>query len=104
MKNRLKEAQEALDFLCNHAMEYVDDFDWEENECGTYESICEDDLREYKKPLQELIDKATPKKTKYIGYDLYICQCGKSVGKHFGKNTKYCSYCGQAIDWSDDYE
>ena len=26
--------QEALNFLCDHAMEYIEDFDLEEYECG----------------------------------------------------------------------
>lgn len=97
--------QEALDFLCDHAMEYIEDFDWEENECGEYRYMNKEKLNANKSVLQELVDKATPKKPK-----------GMSIS-HEGKlgNCPYCNrlvrnndskphvcLCGQALDWSDD--
>lgn len=58
------------------------------------------------KTLQELIDKATPKKPikdevqdiRYV--TKYICpNCG---GKFTGKISDYCYHCGQALDWSKE--
>lgn len=55
--------------------------------------------------LQELVDKATPKKPikdevqdiRYV--TKYICpNCG---GKFTGKISDYCYHCGQAFDWSE---
>lgn len=45
-----KEVKDALNFLCESAMEQIEDYD--------YEYIDEETLRKYKKPLQELIDKS----------------------------------------------
>lgn len=51
--------------------------------------------------LQELVDKATPKKhgvKQRKGYRMYICRsCGGIVYK-----DNYCGHCGQALDWSDE--
>ena len=56
--------------------------------------------------LQELVDRATPKKAikdeiqdiRYI--TKYICpKCG---GKITGRVSDYCYHCGQALDWSDE--
>ena len=44
--------QEALDFLCNHAMEYVEEYDWEENECGEYRYMNKEKLNANKSVLQ----------------------------------------------------
>ena len=50
--------------------------------------------------LQELVDKATPKKPrKYTtnGFDEFECDlCGDYI------NGSYCHNCGQKIDWSGE--
>lgn len=67
--------------------------------------------------LQQLVDKATPKKiikidkkdidvvrkesiTDIVGY---MCEC-PNCKKIFGwlSISPYCKYCGQALDWSDE--
>lgn len=47
------------------------------------------------------LEKQTRKEPKYIDgdYDLPLCpSCGLSVDED---RDKYCSICGQALDWSD---
>lgn len=54
--------------------------------------------------LQELVDKATPKKPIRFKNSVYIsnpkCPICKTT-PHIG-NQKYCDECGQALDWSDE--
>lgn len=60
--------------------------------------------------LQELVDRATPKKpinkTKnsnicYENYDIVICpHCGKKL--KLKSKGKYCDKCGGALNWSDE--
>ena len=49
--------------------------------------------------LQELVDKATPKKPTFVeSYPSGECpNCDESIG---GRN--YCHNCGQALDWSEN--
>lgn len=69
--------------------------------------------------LQELIDKATPKKPHEKYYqiicgvddtmnciDYHCLNCGKKVVSDIVnyKEYRYCYHCGQAIDWSDEDE
>lgn len=63
LKRRIKikiSYQECLDFLKEHAMEFEEDYDWDENPCGEYKNIEWSYLKQYVEPLQELIDKNTP--------------------------------------------
>lgn len=53
--------------------------------------------------MQELVDKATPKKVIDKKEELhgmsFICpNCGKKVYTNFIRN--YCGECGQRLDWS----
>lgn len=57
------------------------------------------------KALQELVNKATPKKPYYwgdwYGDEYWKCPCcEKTYDVDYGKNN-YCLNCGQAIDWSE---
>mgnify|MGYP004521346141 CR=1 FL=1 len=58
--------------------------------------------------LQELVDKATPKKIemmrikKYDGNNVGICICGEAIDDSLNEGLKFCPYCGQAIDWRID--
>ena len=47
------------------------------------------------------LEKATPKKRKiYAPLGLELCPtCGKDTYREF---FKYCPYCGQALDWSEE--
>lgn len=62
--------------------------------CGHYQCI---------KTLQELVDKATPKKPIRFIDKFYVspykCPVCKTI-PHTG-NQKYCDECGQALDWSE---
>lgn len=55
--------------------------------------------------IEELVDKATPKKPIIIPNNMnllaYRCPvCVKRTYTNFRRN--YCSECGQALDWSED--
>lgn len=63
---------------------------------------------EYKQTLQELVDRATPKKPNYENIN-YICcpSCGLDeieLYDYYGNeiNLKQCNNCGQALDWSNN--
>lgn len=96
--------QEALNFLCEHATEWSDDYDWDENPIGEYVPIDEHELKAYIQPLQELIDRATPRKLDVTRATLRCPTCKKEVTRRcmIKRNIKYCSRCGQALDWSDE--
>ena len=106
--------QEALDFLRDHAMEYIEDFDWEENDCGEYYPLDKDVLYANKSVLQELVDKATPKiagmevelgSATHLAGNVVCPYCKRKIinlGAAYGYYPKYCCFCGQALDWSDD--
>ena len=105
--------QESLDFLCDHAMEYIEDFDCEEYDCGDYYPLDEETLNANKSVLQELIDRATPVKineetatAKFIDdrpTTVMIYRCPKCGGRvHPFDGDLYCRQCGQALDWRDD--
>lgn len=61
--------------------------------------------------LQELVDKATPKKVLFIQFhsayfmsDCYhsgTCPVCKAENDNY-YGDKYCRHCGQALDWSKD--
>lgn len=103
--------QQALDELCNHAMVYEEDYDWDENPCGEFVDMDECDLKPLREPLQELIDKNTPKKvvqSEFIGIDgeyYDLCpNCGHNLctDGFFGRDKefmKYCELCGQRLDF-----
>ena len=105
--------QEALDFLCDHAMEYIEDFDWEEYDCGDYYPLDKETLNTNKSVLQELIDKAMPMEpneetatAEFINdypTTVMIYRCAKCCEiVHPFDGDLYCRHCGQALDWSDD--
>jgi len=96
------------------ALDYVSD-DWKCNlaesfdEGGIDEEEYDERLKSYDL-LQELVDKATPKKIKmmrikkYDGYNIGICSCGQTVDDSLNEGLKFCPYCGQAINWGEDDE
>jgi hypothetical protein len=61
--------------------------------------------------IQELVDKATPKKIAYVKiFGNYVstcptCTCGvfskDDVGNPIMYKAKCCANCGQELDWSD---
>ena len=54
--------------------------------------------------LQELVDKAAPKKVeKNIEGASYCPNCKVVVAnKNIINDLNYCHYCGKALDWSDE--
>ena len=72
------------------------------------EKICNCEAKSYIDTLQELVDKATPKKADIWGdgyddegnliYDMYDCpNCGTTYEVDY-HDYKYCPNCGQKID------
>ena len=53
---------------------------------------------EWANTLQELVDKATPKKPEQFGNNGYCPKCHYLVHSFY----EYCCWCGQALDWSDE--
>lgn len=53
--------------------------------------------------IEELVEKATPKKPKESDHAPYHTFCGSCGGLVFDSHN-YCSKCGQALDWSNDDE
>ena len=76
-----------------------------ENQCDFYKVK----LHDYN-VLQELVDRATPKKPRYeadgycngvLVYDTWRCPNCETRYEVDYDEFKYCPKCGQAIDWSD---
>ena len=57
---------------------------------------------EYKQTLQELVDKATPKKPIDNSWSYDCPSCNFKGVINLGIGYKFCSNCGQAIDWSNN--
>ena len=86
--------QEALDFLCDNSK--LTQFNIGQSQWAS-------------ETLQELVDKATPKKVKRIDevfngrVDFHQEFCGNCGAELFEfEELKYCQDCGQALDWSED--
>lgn len=79
---------------------------------ATYKGIFKNKrLQRQKDLLQELVDKATPKKViidKTInGDDCFCPNCKTSLvdvrnDAYKSFISKHCSWCGQALDWGED--
>lgn len=76
-------------------------------ECD-FEKLCNSQAKGYVDTIQELVDRATPKKTemmrikKYDGYNIGICECGNTIDTSLDDCANFCPNCGQALDWSDE--
>ena len=102
--------QEALDTLLCKA--HTNHEECEANRC-TKDKIClECDYGKAYDQLQELVEKATPKKV--IGKQAFnvgfsddfeltidVCYC-PTCNKGLYKFGECCYHCGQALDWSDE--
>lgn len=93
--------QESLDYLKTHAYKIVEEIDMGNNSSYFFQPM--DDVDDVAKPLQELVDKATPKKPVDKREELhgmsFVCpKCGKRTYTNFTRD--YCGECGQALDWS----
>lgn len=92
--------QEALDRLLNDEYDFPHDF-YEDDKATAMERDID--------TLQELVDKATPKKIRYenapkpsMAY-MYSCpNCGRMLGVNCKPTyINYCDVCGIKFDWSD---
>ena len=93
--------QEALDRLLNDDYDFSHDF-YEDDKATAMERDID--------TLQELVDKATPKKIRYenapkpsMAY-MYSCpNCGRMLGVNCKPTyINYCDECGIKLDWSDE--
>ena len=67
-------------------------------EWGT--SDCDIDI------LEELVERATPKKPNQTVFNAFCPNCGEALGRQFAidgingsRFRQYCPTCGQALDW-----
>lgn len=70
------------------------------------------ELEQENKRLKQRDKLIIPKEQYVIDGTYYVCECGcllveKTVAKAVGgsqvlKSIRYCSECGQALDWSDE--
>lgn len=125
VKNKMNKYQKALDYLAENSMyETVGRRGREIWKEVTHEGIEAQDL------LQELVDKATPKKPRIkfdytdfdgiqygFGYYIYpyVCpNCSSTLYEdteelkindfqdNYNQDIEYCRCCGQALDWSEE--
>ena len=66
-------------------------------------------MQEWKSDLQELVDKAAPKKPDVNINNGYCPNCHQSFGLERTRQAmiiprwfSFCPYCGQALDWSEE--
>lgn len=111
---KMSKYQEALDTLCDDEKksDLADSFSFDKYYTPQF---CDDiAIEKCREPLQELVDRATPKKLDYEGdgyadgvliYNTAICRsCGKNFEVDYDEHANYCPNCGQALDWSEDNE
>lgn len=93
--------QEALEILCTYA-------DGNPSSSGEFVGKM---LQEANDTLQELVEKATPKKAKvqtlYVEYQepetFVVCPiCEEEFYYNDCEKINYCPNCGQALDWSEE--
>lgn len=101
--------EKALDELSACAMKKTYDYDYDDNLIVDYEYLEDEELGEFVKPLQELVDKATPKKAILVhSYDGKVYECPNChmefrpdyIMNHIKWNG--CPYCLQKLDWSEE--
>lgn len=103
-ENKIKECQEALDYLKDCAYESWDEKDEKGNKITKYARVY--NIGCAAEPLQELVDKNKPAKPVFMGEEVephYRCpNCGKTITllKNIEKND-YCQHCAKALDWSE---
>lgn len=81
--------QEALDNFYHHCMEYVEMYDYDENDIGDYQSMDDDTRDMWKQPLQELVDRDELKKVE----NGRCPNCEWMVDEE----NQFCPHCGQKL-------
>ena len=96
--------QEALGFLKESAYE---------NHSNKHVQTYEERVTLFKssEALQELVDRATPKKPDITVYNGFCPNCHQAFGLERTRQAmlrprwfSFCPYCGQALDWGTDDE
>lgn len=97
--------QEALERLKEMAIRNV---------YGSYIGEYQEEFEEETQLFQELVERATPKKPNIVrepfAYASYNCaKCDEPVlrswaGERPRMMPKFCQYCGQEIDWTNESE
>ena len=66
-------------------------------------------IHDWKSDLQELVDRATPKKPDITVHNGFCPNCHQAFGLERTKEAmirprwfSFCPYCGQALDWSEE--
>lgn len=94
--------QEALGFLKESAYE---------NYLRHYVQTSKEKVTLFKssEALQELVDRATPKKPEITIHNGFCPNCHQAFGLERTKEAmlrprwfSFCPYCGQALDWSEE--
>ena len=99
--------QEALDYINGEAIQEITNSYFRKHK--TLDGISFEEFDKNLTKIQELVDKATPKKVKRIDevfngrVDFHQEFCGNCGAELFEfEELKYCQDCGQALDWSED--
>ena len=66
-------------------------------------------IHDWKSDLQELVDRATPKKPDITVHNGFCPNCHQAFGLERTRQAmirprwfSFCPYCGQALDWSEE--
>lgn len=68
-----------------------------------------DKRKEFEETVEEALKRQIPMKPNYIcdsvamgeGYEVWECHCPRCFKDFDGVEVKFCSECGQFIDWSE---
>lgn len=101
-QEKIKKAIENLEQLGSMAMEYCEDYDWDENPIGDYKYIDEETLIQLKQPILEILERMTSMKPKGISIThegrVGNCPHCHRLVREQSDNPKFC-LCGQALEW-----
>lgn len=95
--------QESLDFIVKNSCPQKTTC----MECNI-NNVCNSLAKEHIDRLQELVDKATPKKPRPLFLQMafmpYKCPICEELVNDKKYKYKYCPNCGQKLDWSEEAE
>ena len=98
---KMNKYQEALDYINGEAIQEITNSYFRKHK--TLDGISFEEFDKNLTKIQELVDKATPRKvtSEMLWVNIYEYNCPFCEEK-VDKTDYYCSQCGQAIDWSKD--